>query len=137
MGEFFSRQPIIVCFLEEQCVDLFEFVPIARGRQIYFQNSGVGSDAEGSQPRIGRRRVALQPNRHPQILTRILDSGHQVEIVREIGCIRQKHVQTALSILHAKRWTDQLRRSFSCARQSGQRVGHGISLEEIHPAARA
>ena len=46
IGEFFSGQPITARFLEEHCVDLFEFVPIARGRQVYFQNAGIGSDAE-------------------------------------------------------------------------------------------
>jgi hypothetical protein len=75
VGEFFSGQPIMARFLEEDCVDLFEFVPIARGRQIYFQNAGIRSEAEGSQPRIGRRRVALQPHRLVQILARILDRG--------------------------------------------------------------
>ena len=63
IGEFFGGQPILARFLEEHCVDLFEFVPIARGRQVYFQNARIGSDAEGSQPRIGRRRVALEPHR--------------------------------------------------------------------------
>src|SRR5450755_1740529 len=46
VGKFFSGQPITARFLEEQRVDLFEFVPMARGWQVYFQNSGIGNDAE-------------------------------------------------------------------------------------------
>ena len=59
VGEFFSGQAVSARFLEEDCVDLFQFVPIARGRKVYFENAGIGSNAEGSQPRIGRRSVCL------------------------------------------------------------------------------
>src|ERR1039458_9867521 len=71
------------------------------------------------------------------MLARILDAGDKVEIVRELGRLRQEHVQAAFSSLHAQRWTDQLRRSFSWARESGQRMGQRIFLEEIHPPVRA
>src|ERR1017187_10827809 len=86
---------------------------------------------------MGRRRVALQPHRLVQILTRILDGGDQVEIVRELGHIRQKHVQAAFSSLHAQRWTDQLRSSFSPDRERGQRIGpRGFLLKKSPPPSR-
>src|SRR5271167_4682652 len=44
--EFFRSQAITARFLGQHCVDLLEFVPIARGRKVYFQDSGIGSDAE-------------------------------------------------------------------------------------------
>ena len=137
VGEFFSGQPIMARFFEEHCVDLFEFVPIARGRQVDFQDAGIGSDAERSQSWIGRRRIALQPHRLVQILARILDGGEQIEIVRKLGHVRQKHMQAAFSSLHAQRWSDQLRCRFRGGRESGQWISHGISLEEIHTPARA
>ena len=36
IGEFFGGQAIAARFLEEQCMDLFKFFPIARGGQVYF-----------------------------------------------------------------------------------------------------
>ena len=61
IGEFFCRQPISVSLFEQHRMDLFEFVPIARGQQVHFENSGIGSEAKGSQPWIGR--IALEPYR--------------------------------------------------------------------------
>src|ERR1035438_7746173 len=66
--EFLSGEPIVAGFFVEHCVDLLEFDPIARRRQVYFQDTGVGRDTEGSQTRIGRWRVSLHPNRHFEIL---------------------------------------------------------------------
>ena len=39
VGEFLGGQPVTARFLEEHRVDLFEFVPIAGRRQVYFQNA--------------------------------------------------------------------------------------------------
>src|SRR5258708_3392247 len=97
--EFFSSQPISARLFDEHRVDLFEFVPITRWRQIHFQNAGVRSNAERSHPGIGGRSVALQPYRLMQILARILDCGDQIEIVSEPVGIWQKNVQAALSSL--------------------------------------
>src|ERR1039458_8014947 len=58
IGEFFGSQPIVACFLEEYCVDLFKFVPSTRGRQVYFQHAGIGSDAESSHTRLSRLGVS-------------------------------------------------------------------------------
>ena len=84
IAEFFGRQPITARFREQHCVHLFEFVPIAGGRQVYFQNSGIGSEAERSQPRIRRWSIALQPNWLLQIRARVLDRSHQVQVIREV-----------------------------------------------------
>jgi hypothetical protein len=71
-----------------------------------------------------------------EMLARILDRGNQIEIVSQLGCVGQKHVQAAFSSLYAKRWPDQLQRCFGCARESGERIGHWVFGEEIHASGR-
>src|ERR1035441_4848822 len=53
--EFLSSEPIVAGFFVEHCVDLLEFDPIVRRRQVYFQDAGVRSDTERPQPWIGIR----------------------------------------------------------------------------------
>src|SRR5258708_7027017 len=71
------------------------------------------------------------------MLACILDGREEVEIVHELGRIREKHVEAAFSRLHAQGWPDQLRRGFGRARERGQPIGDGLCFEEIHAPSRA
>ena len=120
----------------EHCVDLFEFDPIARRRQIYFQDAGVRNDTERSQPRIGIRCVTLDPNRHFEILARIFDCGDKVQIVRKNGRIGQKDMQSAFLCLHTERWPDQHLRLFGRTQDCRKRIGLRFYFEEFHAESR-
>src|ERR1700722_12654879 len=68
VSEFLSRKPIAARLLEERCIELNEFFPGTGGRKIDFEDTGIRGNTEGSQARIGRRRITLKPYRHSQIL---------------------------------------------------------------------
>ena len=76
---FLRDESIFAGFAIKQHVDVFEFVPITGGRKVDFKHTGVGSDAERAQSRIGSRSIALYPDGHLQIATRVFNGTDQIE----------------------------------------------------------
>ena len=71
-----------------------------------------------------------------QILARVLDRAHQVQIVRKDGRVGQEYVQAAFSSLNAKRRTDELRGVDPLHAQWQAANRAWVNLEEIHTARR-
>ena len=69
-------------------------------------HAGVGRDANDVQARIGRRRIALDLHRQPDLLGRRLGRGDQFEIVLEPLDRRQEDAETPVARLDRDRGAD-------------------------------
>src|ERR1035441_4333313 len=110
-------------FLGKNSVDLFQLIPVAGGRQVYFEKSGVGGKAEGAQALVGRRWVAFEPDGHLQVLAGVFDCGDEVEVVGEYRGVGEKDVQAVFADLYAEGWADEFGGCFGGAGERGQRIG--------------
>ena len=126
VGELAGDQAIAVRLLVQDGVEFFELVPVRRRGQIDLEHAGVGRQPKGPEARIGRRRVALQPDRNSQVAAGVFHRGDQVQVVGHHRGVGQEDVQAAFDRLNAERGPDQLRRGLGCARERRQRIGCGL-----------
>ena len=65
-------------FGEDGLINLFQFFPAGGGRKIDFDHTRIRRDAEGFQARVGRWRVAFQPNWFLEISAGVLYGSEQI-----------------------------------------------------------
>ena len=129
--EFADGKAVVEGLFVEEGVDGLELVPIFRGRQVDFEDSGIGSDAEVQYARVGRRCVTFEPDRHLEMPAGIFDGGDDVEIIGEHGEEWKEDMEATLPDFDAQGRTDENRRVLRFARDGGQRIGRRFALEEL------
>ncbi len=77
--------------------------PAARRLDVDLDHAGIGRDLDVRQPRIVRRRVALEDDRQVQRRRRLLDRGDEIEVVLRRLHRRHEDVQAAVARLDAQR----------------------------------
>ena len=82
---------------------LDQFAPARRRMDVDFDHARIGRDTQLLQPRIARRLVAFEDDRHIQRCRGGFDRGDQLEVVLETGGRRHEDVQPAIARLGAQR----------------------------------
>ena len=80
-----------------------ELAPARRGVHVHLEHARVGRDADLLDPRIERRRIALDHDGHRERARGVLDRGDELEIVVGARERRHEHVQAAVALLDAER----------------------------------
>ena len=133
-GELLRGEAIGARLLVEHPMSVFKLIPVAHGRQIDLKNAGVGGQAESAQAGIVGRGVALDPNRHAQKMAGVFNRGDEVEEIGGDGDVGEKDMQTAVALLNAERWTNQLFGGFSITGKRRQRIGRGLLVKRMRLA---
>ena len=91
-AEFLRGQLVGFSLGENGLVDLFQFVPVGRWREVDFDDSGIRRHAECFQAGIGRRRIAFQPDRPFEMGASVFHRGDQIKIIGKLRCVRKEDV---------------------------------------------
>ena len=129
-----------------------ELVPVAVRVDVDLDHARIRGDEKIRQPRIARRRVALEQHAHAERTRRGFDGGDQIQVVVDRLDRRHEDIQDAAAGLDAQRGTDHAggrfaagRRACRCRRRPARegrpgvaagacRIGHGRRASGVAPA---
>jgi len=95
--EFLGRQARLPRSLVQKRGALGQLIPIGRGLNIDFDDSGIRRHAKIGDARIVRRLIAFENDGLRQRFGRGLHGRHQFQVVLELACRRHEDVQHAVA----------------------------------------
>ena len=101
--ELVGAEPRLPRLLVERLGVGHALAPVLGRMDVDLDHARIGRDADDVEPRVDRRRVALDMERQPEAFRRRLDRGDQLEIVLEPLDRRHEHAQAPVARLDRDR----------------------------------